>query len=312
MTAYLIRRLWQMIPTLAGVVLLVFFLFKYFGGDPAEVLGGLNASPEQIAAIRRQLGLDEPTWYQLWLFVKQIVTFDWGKSWATNEAVSNLFATRLPATLTVMVPILVLDVLLALPIAMWVAYRRGSLTDRTIMVATTVALSISFLVYVIVGQWLFAFQLGWFPVQGWSADLGRNLLTYAPLPILLAVLVGVSPQTRLYRSFFLDEIGQDYVRTARAKGLTERAVLLRHVLRNALIPTLTNVGVQLPGVFVGSFLIEVFFSIPGIGREVILAVERSDFPVIKAITVYVAVATMVFNLLADLMYKAVDPRVQLK
>ena len=312
MAAYLIRRLWQMIPTLAGVVLLVFFLFKYFGGDPAEVLGGLNASPEQNKAIRQTLGLDEPVWYQLWIFVKQIVTFDWGKSWATNESVSNLFATRLPATLTVMVPILVLDVLLALPIAMWVAYRRGSLTDRAIMVVTTVALSISFLVYVIIGQYVFGFQLGWFPVQGWSDSLWKNLLVYAPLPVLLAVVVGLAPQTRLYRSFFLDELGQDYVRTARAKGMTEGVVLFRHVLRNAMIPILTNIGLQLPGIFVGSFLIEVFFSIPGLGREVLLAVNRSDFPVIQAVTIYLAVLTMVINLLTDIAYKLVDPRVVLK
>ena len=312
MTAYLIRRLWQMIPTLAGVVLLVFVLFKFFGGDPAEILGGLNATPEQIDAIREQLGLNEPWWVQLGIFVKQIVTFDWGRSWATNEAVSNLFATRLPATLTVMVPILVLDTLLALPIAMWVAYRRGSLTDRAIMVVTTVALSISFLVYVIVGQYVFGFQLGWFPVQGWSDSFATNLVTYTPLPVLLALLVGVAPQTRLYRSFFLDELGQDYVRTARAKGMTEGVVLFRHVLRNAMIPILTNIGLALPGIFVGSFLIEVFFSIPGLGREVLLAVNRSDFPVIQAVTIYLAVITMCINLLTDLMFKLVDPRVVLK
>lgn len=312
MAAYLVRRLWQMIPTLAGVVLLVFFLFKAFGGDPAEVLGGLNASPEQVDAIREQLGLNEPVWVQLWIFVKQVVGFDWGRSWATNEAVSQLFATRLPATLTVMLPILVLDTLVALPIAMAVAHRRGSLTDRAVMVITTVALSVSFLVYIIVGQYVFAFQLGWFPVQGWSEHVGTNLLVYAPLPVLLAVMVGISPQMRLYRSFFLDEIGQDYVRTARAKGLGERAVLMRHVLRNALIPILTNVSMQLPGIFVGSFLIEVFFSIPGIGREVMLAVNRSDYPVIQAVTIYLAVITMLINLLTDLLYKAVDPRVTLK
>jgi peptide/nickel transport system permease protein len=312
MAAYLIRRLWQMIPTLAGVVLLVFFLFKYFGGDPAEVLGGLNASPDQIKAIRQTLGLDEPVWVQLWIFVKQIVTFDWGKSWATNEAVSNLFATRLPATLTVMVPILILEVTLAIPIAMWVAYRRGSLTDRTLTVVTTVALSISFLVYVIVGQYLFGFQLGWFPVQGWSDSTWTNLTTYVPLPVFLALLVSLAPQTRLYRSFFLDELGQDYVRTARAKGLTENTVLFRHVLRNATIPILTNIGLLLPGIFVGSFLIEVFFSIPGIGREVLLAVNRSDFPVIQAVTIYLAVLTMFINLLTDLAYKVADPRVVLK
>jgi peptide/nickel transport system permease protein len=312
MAAYLIRRLWQMVPTLIGVVLLVFFLFKYFGGDPAEILGGLNATPEQIAAIRQQLGLDQPWFVQLGIYLKSIVTFDWGRSWATNESVANLFATRLPATLTVMIPILVLDVLLALPIAMWVAYRRGTLADRSIMVITTVALSISFLVYIIVGQYLFGFQLGWFPVQGWSDSVWTNLAVYTPLPVLLAVIVGLAPQTRLYRTFFLDELGHDYVRTARAKGLTENAVMFKHVLRNAMIPILTNVGLQLPGIFVGSFLIEVFFSIPGLGREVLLAVNRSDYPVIQAVTVYLAVITMVINLLVDLAFKLVDPRVTLK
>lgn len=312
MLAYLIRRLWQMIPTLLGVVLLVFILFKYFGGDPAEILGGLNATPEQIDAIRQQLGLNEPAWVQFWIFIKSIATFDFGKSWATNEAVSNLFATRLPATLTVMLPILILDVVLALPIAMWVAYKRGSLTDRTIMVITTVALSISFLVYIIVGQYFFGFVLGWFPVQGWTDSTWKNLITYAPLPVLLAVMVGISPQTRLYRSFFLDELGQDYVRTARAKGLTENKVLFKHVMRNAMIPIITNIGLALPSVFIGSFLIETFFSIPGLGREVLLAVNRSDYPVIQAITVYLAMLTMVINLLTDVMYKAIDPRVVLK
>ena len=312
MAAYILRRLWQMLPTLAGVVLLVFVLFKFFGGDPAEILGGLNASPEQMASIRQQLGLDQPWWRQLWIFVKQIASFDWGRSWATNEPVSQLIATRLPATLTVMLPILLLDTLLALPIAMWVAYRRGSLADRTIMIVTTVALSISFLVYIIVGQYLFGFQLGWFPVQGWSDSLWTNLTVYAPLPVLLAVLVGVAPQTRLYRSFVLDELGHDYVRTARAKGLGEGRVLFSHVLRNAMVPILTNIGLALPGIFVGSFLIEVFFSIPGLGREVLLAVNRSDYPVIQAVTVYLALLTMFINLGVDLLYKWVDPRVVLK
>jgi peptide/nickel transport system permease protein len=312
MSAYLFRRLWQMVPTLLGVVLLVFLLFKGFGGDPAEILGGLDASPQQVAEIRTKLGLDRPLWEQFGIFLRQIVTLDWGRSWATQESVADLFASRLPATLTVMLPIFVLDAVLAIPLALAVAALRGSLTDRAIMVVTTVALSISFLVYVIVGQWLFAFQLGWFPVQGWSSDLRTNLLTYAPLPVLLAVLVGVSPQTRLYRSFFLDEIGQDYVRTARAKGLGEARILWRHVLPNALVPILTHVAVQLPGVFVGSFLIEVFFSIPGLGREVLLAVNRSDYPVIQAVTVYLAMITMSINLLTDALYPLVDPRVKLK
>jgi peptide/nickel transport system permease protein len=170
-------------------------------------------------------------------------------------------------------------------------------------------MSVSFLVYIIVLQYLFGFRLGWFPVQGWSDDPLRNLLVYAPLPVICAVAVSIAPQVRLYRSFFLEELEQDYVRTARAKGLSERAVMLRHVLRNAAIPILTNVAIHLPGVFVGSFLLEKFFSIPGLGREVIAAVERSDFPVIKAVTVGLALLTILINLLVDVLYRYADPRV---
>ncbi len=312
MIAYLVRRTWQIVPTLVGVILLVFFLFDAVGGDPAEQLAGLISNPAQIAAIRRELGLDQPVWKQLWIFVTQVVTFDFGNSWATNESVAHIFTTRLPATLTIMVPVLILDTTLGVLLALAVAAVRGSLTDRTIMILCTVAVSISFLVYIIVFQWLFAFQLGWFPVQGWSDRTAVNLVKYAPLPVMLAVFVGLAPQLRLYRSFLLEETGQDYVRTARAKGLPERTVMLKHVLRNAMIPILTNVAVQVPALFVGSFLLEVFFSIPGLGREVITAVNRSDFPVIKAVTIYLAVLTMFVNLLADVLYKAVDPRVTFK
>ncbi len=312
MFAYLVRRIWQIIPTLIGVILLVFFLFTAVGGDPAVQLTGLISNPAQIAAIRKELGLDLPAWRQLWIFVMQVVTFNFGNSWATNEAVSHIFATRLPATLTIMVPVLILETGLGVLLALAVAAVRGSLTDRVIMIICTVAVSISFLVYIIVFQWLFAFQLGWFPVQGWSDSTLVNLAKFAPLPVMLAVFVSVAPQLRLYRSFLLEEIGQDYVRTARAKGLSERVVMLKHVLRNAMIPILTNIAVQVPTLFVGSFLLEVFFSIPGIGREVITAVNRSDFPVVKAVTVYLAMITIFVNLMADVLYKVVDPRVTFK
>ncbi len=312
MTAYVLRRLWQMIPTLAGVILLIFILFNWVGGDPAQVLAGKISNPEQIANIRKQLGVDEPYWVQLWVFVKQVFTFDFGRSWSTNEEVSRILLTRVGPTLTIMVPVLVIETTLAVLFAIMVAYVRGSLTDRTIMIICTTAMSISFLVYIIVFQWLFGFILGWFPVQGWSESFWKNLGTYAPLPIMLAIFVGLAPQLRLYRSFFLEEVNQDYVRTARAKGLPEKQVMLKHVLRNAMIPILTNIGIYLPSVFVGSFLLEVFFSIPGLGREIITAVNRSDFPVIKAVTVYLAMLTMIINLLVDVTYKFVDPRVSFK
>jgi peptide/nickel transport system permease protein len=312
MTAYIIRRVWQMIPTLLGVILLVFFLFNWVGGDPAYVLAGKISNQEQIDNIRRQLGVDQPYWVQLWIFIKQVLTADFGASWSTNERVGHILATRLGPSLTVLVPLLVLDTLIALALALAVAYVRGTLTDRLVMILCTIGLSISILVYIIVFQYFFAYQLGWFPVQGWGDSFAENLFKYATLPILIGLVVSIAPSLRLYRTFFLDEINQDYVRTARAKGLSENRIMWVHVLRNASIPIITYVMSALPGLLIGAFLIERFFSIPGIGREVILAVERSDFPVIKALTVYVAMATMIVNLLADLMYKAVDPRVQLK
>ena len=312
MTAYVIRRIWQMIPTIFGVILLIFLLFNWVGGDPAQVLAGKISNPDQIANIRKQLGVDQPYWYQLWVFVRQVFTFDFGRSWSTNEEVSHILLTRVGPTLTIMVPVLIIETVLAVLLAIGVAYVRGTTTDRTIMIVCTVAMSVSFLVYIIVFQWLFGFILGWFPVQGWSESFWKNLTTYAPLPIMLAVFVGLAPELRLYRSFFLDEINQDYVRTARAKGVPEKTVMMKHVLRNAMIPILTNIAIYLPGVFVGSFLLEVFFSIPGLGREVVTAVNRSDFPVIKAVTVYLAVITMIINLLVDVMYKFVDPRVSFK
>jgi peptide/nickel transport system permease protein len=301
-----------MIPTLLGVILLVFILFNWVGGDPAYVLAGKISSAEQIENIRRQLGVDQPFYVQLWIFIKQVLTADFGASWSTNEAVSHIMATRLGPSLTVLIPLLIISTLVAIGLALAVAYVRGSLTDRAVMIVCTVGLSVSILVYIIVFQYVFAYKLGWFPVQGWGDGFWHNLIVYASLPIIILLVVSVAPDLRLFRTFVLDEINQDYVRTARAKGVSENRIMWVHVLRNASIPIITHVMAQLPGLLIGAFLVERFFSIPGIGREVILAVERSDFPVIKAITVYVAVATMIVNLLTDLMYKAVDPRVQLK
>jgi peptide/nickel transport system permease protein len=312
MSAYILRRLWQMIPTLAGVILLVFFLFNWIGGDPAYVLAGLFSNQEQIDSIRAELGLDQPLYIQLWIFVQQVVTFNFGNSWTTGESVSAIFATRLPASLTLMGPLLVIETLIALVLAVGLAWVRGSSIDRGTMVVFTALMSVSILVFIIVGQYVLAYLLGWFPVQGWSDNYWKNITTYAPLPILLGLLVSIAPNTRLFRSFVLDEVDQDYVRTARAKGLSEPRVMFIHVLRNAMIPVITFVISNLPGLLLGAFLLERFFGIPGVGREIILAVERSDFPVIKAVTIYVAIATMVFNLIGDVLYRLTDPRVQLR
>ena len=312
MIAYILRRLWQMLPTLLGVILLIFILFNWVGGDPAYILAGKMSNPEQIANIRKQLGIDQPFYVQLWIFIKQICTFDFGSSWSTGESVSHVILTRLGPSLTVLIPLTILETFFAVALALGIAFVRGSLTDRSVMVACTVGMSISILVYIIVFQYWFAYKLGMFPVQGWGNSFTENLFKYSALPILIGLTVSIAPSLRLFRTFVLDEVNQDYVRTARAKGVSERRILWVHVLRNASIPIITYVMSNLPALLIGAFLLERFFSIPGIGREVILAVERSDFPVIKAITIYVAAATMLFNLLTDLLYQAVDPRVQLK
>ena len=312
MLAYITRRIWQMIPTMFGVVLLIFFLFNWVGGDPAYILAGKMANPEQIENIRQQLGVDQPYYVQLWIFIQQIVTFDYGASWSTGEAVSDIILTRLGPSLTIMIPLVILQTVISIGLALAVASVRGSLTDRMVMMMCTIGMAISILVYIIIFQYGLAYKLGWFPVQGWSDSFSDNLLKYSLLPVLIMLVVSIAPTLRLYRSFVLEDVNQDYVRTARAKGVGEGRVLWVHVLRNASIPIITDVMASLPALLIGAFLIERFFGIPGIGREVIIAVERSDFPVIKAITVYVAAATMIFNLMADLIYKVVDPRVQLK
>ncbi|GAB7126312.1 ABC transporter permease [Silvimonas sp. JCM 19000] len=312
MFAYIVRRVLQMIPTLFGVMLLVFTLFNLFGGDPSLILAGKHLTPETLANIRAQLGLDLSRGQQFWIFIKQVLTLDFGTSWNTQQPVGDVIGSRISASLTLTGTLLVVDLLIALPLAALVAYFRGGVTDRIVTICCTVAMSISALVYIIAGQYWLAYKFGWFPVSGWSNSFWVNLLIYVPLPMLMGLMVSLGPDIRFYRSFFVEEMNHDYVRTARAKGLSEQRIMLKHVLRNALIPVVTTVMMSLPYLLIGALVLETFFSIPGMGNAVVLAMHNSDFPVIKAITIYVALATMIFNLLADLVYKLIDPRVQLK
>lgn len=312
MIAYFLRRLWQMIPTLAGVILLLFTLFTLVAGDPTQILAGKMPNPARIAAIRAQLGLDEPVWVQLWLFVKQVATLDFGRSWSTNEPVMQMLANRMPVSLTIMLPVWLFDALIAVTLALMVARVRGALTDRAVMTICTVSMSVSLLLYAVIGQYLLAYRFEWFPVMGWGEGVLDNLGRYAQLPILLILAVSTAFSLRLYRSFIIEELGRDYVRTARAKGAGEGRVLLVHVLRNAAIPIATHLAMAIPGLVVGSFIIEQLFAISGVGREIITAVDRSDFPVIKAVTILLALLTMAANLLVDLLYHWLDPRVEFK
>ena len=311
MTAYIIRRLWQMLPTMLGVVLLVFILFNWVGGDPAYVLAGKISNQEQIDNIRRQLGVDQPYYVQLGIFLKQIVTADFGASWSTNERVSSILVTRLPPSLTVLVPLLILETLISIGLALAVAYVRGSLTDRMVMIVCTIGLSISILVYIIVFQYFFAYKLGWFPVQGWGDSFFENLFVYASLPILIGLTVSIAPNLRLYRTFVLDEINQDYVRTARAKGVPKNVAIRRHALRMSLIPTAMGVVWSLTSVITGSVFVETIFAIDGAGKYFIDALTQNDINGSVAIAALGGCATCAGLLLADIVVAMLDPRIRI-
>ncbi len=311
MLSYIIRRSWQMIPTLLGVMLLLFILYTLVGGDPSYILAGKSLSSEVIASIRTQLGLDKSLPEQFFIFIKQVVTMDFGNSWSTQQPVSEIIANRLGPSIMLLSSWMVCSVFFSLLFAASVAYYNGSIYDRIVTITSTLAMSVSILVYIIAGQYFLAFKMQWFPVYGWGEHFWQNMMIYIPLPLLIGLTVSIAPDTRFYRTCFVEEMNHDYVRTARAKGLSEQKVILKHVMRNALIPIVTGVMSSIPYMITGSVLIERFFGIPGLGNEILKAVSNSDFPVIKAITIYLVIAIMVFNLLADLVYKLVDPRVQL-
>jgi peptide/nickel transport system permease protein len=310
MAKYLVRRVLYMIPILFGVTLVTFLLFNVAGGDPAAQAAGRYATPEQIQTMREQMGLNKPLTYQYFDLVKSIFTLDFGRSWSSKQEIKTMILHGIGPSLTVTAPGFVLSLLLTIPLALMLANRRGSIWDKTAMVICLGLTSISSVVYVLAGQYVLSYQIGLFPISGWDSSW-EGRWHYALLPTLIMVVLSLGSYILFFRTIFLDEIYQDYVRTARAKGLPDRTVLLRHVLRNALVPIITLVVLQIPFLIVGSLLTESFFSIPGLGGLIFQAIQEADFPVIKAMTVMSAVLYMVFQLLSDLLYALVDPKIRL-
>ena len=309
MGAYVVRRLLQAIPTVLGVALLTFLLFDAVGPDPVRAALGNHATPEAMALLRRQWGLDQPLAVQFIDFLRQIATFDYGKSFVTGEDLGAQLKAGALVSLSVTLPPFVLAAILDVAIALFIARHRDGLVDRGARALFVAAMSVSALVYVLALQYLLAFKLDWFPINGYEP--GWAAAKYLGLPWLIQLLLLMGPDIRLYRTLFLAEMGSDWVRTARAKGASERRVLLRHVLPNAWVPLITHNVTTIPFLILGSFLMERFFSIPGIGNLTIDALSRGDLPILKAVTVLGALALVVFNLLSDLLVAWADPRVRL-
>lgn len=309
--SYIFRRLLYVIPVLLGVCLIIFVIFNVVAPDPAFILLGRHATIEQIATLHRELGIDRPFIVQYIDIVKSAFTFDFGYSWSSKQQISEMIKAGAGPSLTITLPLFIISNVLSISIALLVAFYRGKLIDKIVLLVSIAMMSIPSLAYILFGQWFFAAHLGWFEIAGYEAGF-PNFIPYTLLPVLLYVAITWGPETRFYRSVILDEVYQDYVRTARAKGLTELSVMFKHVLKNAMIPILTQIILQIPFLILGLLLAESFFSIPGLGGIIIKAINTSDFPVIKAMTILSAIGFIVFGVITDVLYTVVDPRMRLK
>ena len=307
---YCFRRLLYLVPVLLGVCLFIFIIFNVVAGDPTAILLGKHATVQQMQDLRVELGLDRPWWIQYLDVVKSAFTFDFGRSWQTKQHITEMLYLGAFPSLALTLPAFIIATVLSIFISLLVAYYRGTGIDIFVRFLCVALVSISSLVYILFFQYFFAYKMGWFPIAGFE-DKVPQFLAYTTLPGIIWVVLSLGPDVRFFRTVILDEIYQDYVRTARAKGLNEIHILLKHVLRNALIPILTYVVIQIPFLVLGSLLLENFFGIPGLGSTVLTAVNNSDFPVLKAFAVLSSIAYIVFNLITDILYYLVDPRVKL-
>lgn len=308
---YCLRRLLYLIPVVLGVCFFVFFIFNVVAGDPTAILLGKHATLEQMHDLRVELGLDRPFIIQYLDVVKSAFTFDFGRSWQTKQLISEMFILGAFPSLILTLPAFVVATIISILISLVVAFYRGKGIDIFIRFLCVALVSVSSLVYILFFQYFFAYYLGWFPIAGFDENFPA-CLGYTALPAIIWVFLSLGPDVRFFRTVILDEIYQDYVRTARAKGLSEFKILIKHVLRNAMIPILTHVVIQIPFLVLGSILLENFFGIPGLGSTVLTAVNNSDFPVLKAFAVLSSIAFIIFSLITDLLYYVVDPRVKLE
>lgn len=308
MIRFLARRLLHALATLFGITLLIFALFHWVGGNPALRLVGKNATAEEIARVSRQMGFDRPFWTQYADYLGDLIRFDFGRSWETRQRVAEMILDGLGPSLSLALPAFFAATLVSLTVALIAALYRNRWPDRLLVTLAVAGMSLSMLAFIIAAQYLFAFEAGWFPISGWEP--GLRGLPFLALPVAIWVAASVGSAVRFYRAVFLEEMRKEYVITARAKGLAWPRILSRHVLSNAMIPVLTHLVMELPMLFTGSLLLENFFGIPGLGNMSISAINASDLPVIQAMTFVGALLYLGANILGDVLYAVVDPRVR--
>lgn len=307
---YLLRRLRYALSVIIGTTFLVFVIFNILVGDPTYILLGKYATPEAMALLARELGLDRPWYLQYWEVLKSAFTFNFGYSWTTKQYILKILQEGGLVSLTVTLPAFLIGNSLVIFVALWMTQYRGTIWDRLLVILCIVMTSISLLVYILIGQLFFAFKLKIFPIMGYEKGF-LACMPYIILPTIILVSLHFCYHYRFYRTIMLEEIHQDYVRTARAKGLQEEVVLFKHVLKNVMGPIITTFVKDLPSLLFGSVVIETFFGIPGLGNVVVDAINYCDFPTIKAVTITAAVLSVSCNIVGDVLYTLVDPRIKL-
>lgn len=312
MLGYLFRRILAIIPVVGVVALMVFLLLRFAPGDPAVIMAGDTASQQQLEEMRERMGLNQPLHIQFLLWAGQILQGNFGVSLHSNVSVASMVADRAGPTLALAITTMTFSVLIAVPMGVLAAWARGTLLDRGVMTVAVLGFSTPVFVTGYGLVYLLSMNAGWFPVQGYapiSGGLGRFTLAIA-LPTLALSTVYIALIARIARSSVLEVLGEDYVRTARAKGVRERTVFLRHALRNAAVPIVTVIGSGAAFLISGVVVTESVFNIPGLGRLLVESVLARDYPLIQALILLFAMIYILINLAVDLLYTVFDPRIR--
>lgn len=307
MTQYIIRRFLQMIPITLGIITLIFSLIHLIPGDPAASIAGEGARPEDIAQVRKALGLDQPLWKQYVTYLGNLARGDLGRSFRTNESVTKEILARYPATIQLAFGAMVVALLVAFPLGIISAIYRGSWIDNALRFFALVGVSMPSFWFGPLLIIAFAINLEWFPVSGREAGLKSIVLPSLTMGLALAAIL-----TRMIRVSLAEELTQLYVTTAIAKGVTRQKAIFRHALKNALIPVITVLALQFGSLLTGAIITEQIFSWPGLGRLLIQSITTRDYPQVQASILVIALTYIMVNFISDLMYGVVDPRIKLE
>lgn len=313
MTRYIIRRLIHSIFIIWGVATLVFFGLRAIPGDPVVQFLGAEYTPEAAEALNQKLGLDEPVYVQYFKWLSSTVQGDLGDSIATGETVGDAIRTGFPKTISIAVVAFTLALIIAIPTGVIAALRRNSWVDYFVSVIAFIGVSMPSFWFGIILIILFAVRLNWLPAVGYASISDEGLWAWLKHLLLPALAVGAGFSAilmRFVRAGLLEVLGSDFIRTARAKGLAERNVIVRHALRNALIPVVTIAGIQLALLLSGTVIIEIVFSIRGLGRILVGAILDKDYPIVQGVILLVSVIFVLANLIVDIIYTFLDPRIR--